>query len=321
MAIHEGIIMRGPNSKLIPIFTFFLLLASPTIQTLAQEHREVVYLYRRALEETRGPIQLEDFRAVELKTATDYNDIAQLCIDGERYDKALEAIEGALDLDPFNPVANLHAGLVHYKLGEYQKAAYHLEWALRAGRAQKIRDTRLGEELLSGPANNPPKANPSIMGLLNKARERSKDQEAARREGVYPLLETEGHKGPSYIPLVRSGSQLEQGLPATKTSGFAYPFGEQSQGTLRTHGDLSTGAIIKKGKEKSERGAVKATLKEDRTQTNPSPRKKKRSSSESPSQALPGPPNKKAVKSAAIKEGEQEGAERFVLQPFNPGRK
>lgn len=174
MAINEGIIMRGPNSKLIPIFTFFLLLASPTIQTLAQEHQEVVYLYRRALEEMRGPIQLEDLRAVELKTATDYNDIAQLCIDGERYDKALEATQEALDLDPFDPVANLHAGLIHYKLGEYEKAAYHLEWALRAGRAQKIRDTRLGEELLSGPANNPLKANLSIMGLLNKARERSR---------------------------------------------------------------------------------------------------------------------------------------------------
>lgn len=145
----------------------FVLLPSPAI---AADDPELMNLYRRALEKMERPLKKEDFRHTGLKTARDYDNLAQMCIEAGDYPQALEFTVKALERDAFDPVANLNAGLIHYNQEDYKEAVYYLGWALRIERKlHKMRRVRLGEELLS---TSEPPAHLAIMALLERAGEK-----------------------------------------------------------------------------------------------------------------------------------------------------
>ncbi|MFQ5957684.1 MAG: type IV pilus biogenesis/stability protein PilW, partial [Candidatus Brocadiales bacterium] len=159
--------------KLPSIFlTTFILLSSPS--TIAAGDPELMSLYERALEGMERPLKKEDFQHTGLKTASDYDDLVQMCIAAGDYPKALEFTMEALELDAFDPIANLNAGIIHYKQEDYEQAAYYLEWALRIERKlHRTRGVRLGEEILS---TSEPPAHLTIMALLEKAKEEAKEK-------------------------------------------------------------------------------------------------------------------------------------------------
>lgn len=152
-----------------PLLAAFILL-SPSI-TFANDP-ELMNLYRRALEEMKRPLKQDDFRPVGLKTARDYDDLAQMCIEAGDYDRALELTTKALELDAFDPIANLNAGLIYYNQGDYGQAVYYLRWALRIKeKLHRTRGLRMGEELMS---TAEPPARMAITFLLKEAEERAR---------------------------------------------------------------------------------------------------------------------------------------------------
>ena len=165
----------------------FILLSS---STASADDPEMMRLYRKALEGMDRPLRKDDFESVGLKTARDLDMLAQMCIEAGDYARAQELTAEALELDAFDPIANLNAGLLDYKYGKYQEAVYHLSWALRIEEnLYKTRRVHLGEELLS--TSEPPAYLP-IMTLLDKAKEKAgtkPDTGETEKEGLPELSE------------------------------------------------------------------------------------------------------------------------------------
>ncbi|HCN18990.1 MAG: hypothetical protein A3C38_07920 [Planctomycetes bacterium RIFCSPHIGHO2_02_FULL_50_42] len=177
----------------------FVLLSS---STASANDPEMMRLYRKALEGMDWPLRRDDFESVGLKTARDFDALAQMCIEAGDYARAQELTAEALELDAFDPVANLNAGLLYYKYEKYQEAVYHLSWALRIEEnLYKTRRVHLGEELLS--TSEPPAYLP-IMTLLDKAREKA---------GMKPEADETGGKRPP---------ELSGGAIRSDTAGPAY---------------------------------------------------------------------------------------------------
>lgn len=171
---------------------FFLLLAVLVLlssSAASADDPEMMRLYRNAIEGMDRPLQKDDFESYGLKTARDLDTLAQMCIEAGDYARAQELTAEALELDAFDPVANLNAGLLYYKNEKYQEAVYHLGWALRIEEnLYKTGRVHLGEELLS--TSEPPAYLP-IMTLLDKAREKA---------GMKPEADETGEKGPPELP-------------------------------------------------------------------------------------------------------------------------
>src|SRR3989338_5779512 len=110
------------------VLAAFVLLSS---STASADDPEMMRLYRKALEGMDRPLQKDDFESYGLKTARDLDMLAQMCIEAGDYARAEKLTAEALELDAFDPVANLNAGLLDYKHEKYQEAVYHLSWALR----------------------------------------------------------------------------------------------------------------------------------------------------------------------------------------------
>ncbi len=171
-------------SSILLITTSILL--SPVIAS-AQDP-ETAQLYKSALEQMDRPLERDDFRRAGLHTARDYNGLTQMYLEAGDYEKALGSANKALELDPFDPIANLNAGLINYQLEDYEQAAYYLDWALRIEKkAQQARGVRLGEDLLS---TSEPPAYQAITAMLEKADEKATEQ--VREAALKKKEETEG---------------------------------------------------------------------------------------------------------------------------------
>ncbi|MEE9514786.1 MAG: tetratricopeptide repeat protein, partial [Candidatus Brocadiales bacterium] len=108
------------------IITSLFLLSSPA---RAAVDPATIQLYHAALQKMERPFKSDDFRPAELDSAEDYDDLAQIYIEAGDYAKALETTMKALEIDQFDPIANLNAGLINYELEDYDEAAYYLRWA------------------------------------------------------------------------------------------------------------------------------------------------------------------------------------------------
>lgn len=183
-------------SSILLITTAILL--SPVIAS-AQDP-ETVQLYKSALEQMDRPLERDDFRRAGLHTARDYNGLTQMYLEAGDYEKALGSANKALELDPFDPIANLNAGLINYQLEDYEQAAYYLDWALRIEKkAQRARGVHLGEDLLS---TSEPPAYQAITGMLEKATEQVREDALKKREETeappaipWETARTEGRTG------------------------------------------------------------------------------------------------------------------------------
>ena len=169
---------------MLPYALIIILFIFPSAAASADDP-EMMRLYRKALEGMDRPLQKDDFESYGLKTARDLDMLAQMCIEAGDYARAEKLTAEALELDAFDPVANLNAGLLYYKYEKYQEAVYHLSWALRIEEnLYKTRRVHLGEELLS--TSEPPAYLP-IMTLLDKAREKAgvkPDADETEKEGL-----------------------------------------------------------------------------------------------------------------------------------------
>ncbi|MCP4365629.1 MAG: tetratricopeptide repeat protein [Planctomycetes bacterium] len=154
-------------------------------------------LYHDAIRSMDRPLKKDDFRRFGRNTSQDYNELAQIYLEGGDYMKALEYTTKALELNDLDPVSNLNAGLIYYELVDYEKALYHLKWALWIERnSKKAEETRLGEGLLATPE---PSSQLAIMALIDKAKEKAdEEQYYAGREGKY---DTAGMPHPSRLPV------------------------------------------------------------------------------------------------------------------------
>src|ERR1035437_7087217 len=50
----------------------------------------------------------------------------------EQYDQSLQTLNKALSYDQFDAKSNTYAGLIHYREGHYEQAAYHFKVALQS---------------------------------------------------------------------------------------------------------------------------------------------------------------------------------------------
>ncbi len=166
---------------------------------------ETVQLYKSALEQMDRPLERDDFRRAGLHTAQDYNGLTQMYLEAGDYEKALGSANKALELDPFDPIANLNAGLINYQLEDYEQAAYYFDWALRIEKkAQRARGVRLGEDLLS---TSEPPTYQAITAMLEKAEEKATEQ--VREAALKKREETEA---PPAIPWETARTEGRTGL-------------------------------------------------------------------------------------------------------------
>ncbi len=182
-------------SSLLIVAYILLPLLQPT--TTSAGDTSLMRLYHDAIRSMDRPLKKEDFRRFGRNTSQDYNELAQIYLEGGDYTKALEYTAKALELNDLDPVSNLNAGLIYYELVNYEKALYHLKWALWIERnSKKAEETRLGEGLLATPE---PSSQLAIMALIDKAREKAdEEQYYAGREGEY---DTVGMPHPSRLPV------------------------------------------------------------------------------------------------------------------------
>ncbi|MGR3296546.1 MAG: tetratricopeptide repeat protein [Candidatus Bathyanammoxibius sp.] len=185
--------------SLLLIVAYFLLqllqLLQPT--TTSAGDTSLMSLYHDAIRSMDRPLKKDDFRRFGRNTSQDYNELAQIYLEGGDYTKALKYTTKALELNDLDPVSNLNAGLIYYELVDYEKALYHLKWALWIERnSKKAEETRLGEGLLATPELSPQLA---IMALIDEAREKAdEEQYYAGREGEYDTL---GMPHPPRLPV------------------------------------------------------------------------------------------------------------------------
>lgn len=177
-------LMKRLSSLLIVAYFLLQLLQSTT--TSAGD-TSLMSLYHDAIRSMDRPLKKDDFRRFGRNTSQDYNELAQIYLEGGDYTKALKYTTKALELNDLDPVSNLNAGLIYYELVDYDKALYHLKWALWIERnSKKAEGTRLGEGLLATPEPSPQLA---IMALIDKAREKAdEEQYYAGRERQYDTV-------------------------------------------------------------------------------------------------------------------------------------
>ncbi|MCB7129415.1 MAG: hypothetical protein J3T61_07750 [Candidatus Brocadiales bacterium] len=179
------------------IITSLFLLSSPA---RAAVDPTTIQLYHAALQKMERPFKSDDFRPAELDSAEDYDDLTQIYIEAGDYTKALETTMKALEIDQFDPIANLNAGLINYELEDFEMAAYYLRWALIiVKKAQKEREVQMGEDLLS---TQEPAAYPAIEALLKKADEKTAEE--------YLQKQKEAHLATLAASMADRGSLLDR---------------------------------------------------------------------------------------------------------------
>ncbi len=209
--------MKGLSSLII---VALLLLLSAT--TSAQD-ADLMSLYHDAIKEMGRPLKKEDFRPFGRNTAQDYNELAQMYLEAGKYSKALEYTMKALELNDLDPIANLNAGLIYYELVDYDKAVYHLKWALWIERrSDGPEEPRLGRELL---ATSEPSSYLAIMALIDKASAKAEEEaKYARLEREYdavgvprrPLTPETAKKQPAVTKTPKEEGRKEAGKKPTE---------------------------------------------------------------------------------------------------------